>query len=573
MLDAVFGKHPFSIAVYLYLTREVIYLRLFTTTLTTIKGQRYRHGIIKSEDVPDQSSSPSPLSAILKNNIFALTRLLKLPHELQHDSLKLRKYSSTAIEWDRYINPRWPLSYDQYHYLKYHHLYTIEVYGAVMMGITTEFQDCQSLFSTIASGALITFAEIVPQSPKKKKGAIKPIQQEKPSRPASKSSSTRNLSATDVMSTSELDFTSPSDTTNGNTENLKPIGRIELADVVHLGRVLQAYRSNMGGKPVVTSQYWVSVPSWMLPAYYWGRRARPNFAKRMSSIQDSSDPLLEAFENKVTDCALSVTGLLARKANKRLERERREVDTKMMAMNNSLMAFEDALSQAVEKFDKNRKREEMEAKNWASQNSAWYKRLYNWTFGKKKVTFYPEGFSPEDMNASAKKVVALRARLPNAVSTESMMSLFQKPIVLSSVELHDDYMTQLSLKDRYAKKKAVKRPDHINWIQITSDEAGQVGGTTRKYVIPKKFTQWLGEMFVGGGVRSVICIARTVMDFENNPNGTSITEPMMLLESFGDDERIRYVRSCRVAFQDRLLCDARYSLIDTCANILYFDYI
>jgi hypothetical protein len=568
---------------------------------TYLQGYRYRNPPDNGEGEA-QSTQSTYLSSILKNNIFALTRLLKLPYELQYDSLNLRKHASTSIEWDRYLHPRWPLSYEQYRFLKYHHLYSMEVFAAVMMGITMEFKDYQSLVSTMAHSGLITFAEIVPAPVKKKKpkpaADSRPMSKEAVSRPSSKSSTSRpssNASVSRPSSRSTAEHVQKQSGKNTpqvhfdgvtnakvtppasniavapivtvhvaiaeSTGDLRPIGRIELAHIVHLGVVLQAHRNFMSHQPMVESQFWVNVPSWMLPAYYWGRRARPNFTKRMSSIQDTTNPLLEAFENKVTDCGLSVVSLLARKANRRLEKEKRDIDAKLMAMNTSQMAFEDALSHAVEKADKNRVREAMEAKEWEMQNSAWYKRLYNWTFGKKKISSYPAGFSPEDMKASAQKVVYLRSRLPEPVSYESMEALFWTPIRLNSVELHDEHMTQLSLKDRYAKKKGVvKRPDHIHWLQLNADD-GQGGITTRKYVIPKKFTQWLGEMFVGGGVRSVICIARAVMDFENNPQGTSITEPMALFDNFGDDQRIRYVRSCRSAFQDRQLCAARYIFI------------
>ena len=525
-----------------------------------MQGHKYLKSYRPEEAIAEPQSSTT--RAFLRNNIFALSRLLKAPPELENDQQLLRKYASREVQWDKYTRSGSGIGYQDTHYLKVHHMLQMEVYSALLTAVSVELNDCHTLVSTLLRGSLLQLVEVT----------IRPTHQTKVNHPAKKAStvaSSRKKTAESrggYQSSTRSSKGTPQkvETKSGiiahaSAEQLKPMMRIELAGIAHLGVLVKAYRMHTWS-PQHDSPFWVKVPPWMLPAYYWGRRAKPNFAKRHASADGcTNDQARLQFEEKVTDWAATVVSLLAKKANRRLYDEKKVLEEELLDVHRKYMQYEDKRSEVVEITLKNKSRQEKEALEWEAENRVWYMRIYNRIIGKKKVSFYTTGASPEEIETMVKNALSLCAALPSSMSPPNMALLNRKPINTVHVDCAVGDIMKLSLKGRHEKNKVHRKKARIGHVSWLSDVGDGRSRQSRRAVIPTKFVQWLCEMFVGGGFRSVLCIARAVMDFDNNPSGSAVMEPMTLysIAAAEDMETVQYVRSCRVGFQDRDLCEAR----------------
>jgi hypothetical protein len=453
------------------------------------------------------------------------------------------------------------LFFKDYRDLKLTHLYSMEVFASLLAAISQERRDCSNLLLSLAHGGHLQLTQTIPKKPPSSSSKQRQFQKKSNSVNITESATTSNGANNRTLKkvnsghahVSPAHSLSPFAAPTPPEIGLKPIIRVELvSNQFHLGLLLRSYRQCPVVHSPTNSLFWFTLPSWMFPVYYWGRNERFTLTKRQSSVAgNEKEVLLEEFEDKMTGWADRVVTRLKERVNRRLHKQKAELERELSSIHQSHMEYEDHRS-ALRRIQEHQEEEERVYQE-QQRLLPWYAKLTQCFRRGKKITSFTPGYGPEDLALLAK--LLQKARPPRSMVFGDMSVLYQRYI--------GDYGIK-GFRERHSRPTPETLPhrlEHISWID--RDDWNEDAATdspnkrkSRRGYVPKSVVQLLGEMLVGGGFRSVVCVARAIMDLEHYPGGTAICEPLPLYTMANDPERVAYLRSCRLGFQDRELCDA-----------------
>lgn len=474
---------------------------------------------------------------------------MKLPKPLLGDHALFTKVSRHPLD----ISPNKRYFYSDYVDLKLAHLYTVEVYSSLLTGISQERRDYSNLLYSLGHDLHLQIAEIISQKP--------PSSRQRQSLFKKSSSHAEESTKINQKILRKLHSNATPSSPQPAEEPVKPIIRIEfIPNCFHLGLLLRSYRTCPLVEAPTNSLFWSILPSWMYPVYYWGRNEKFTLTKRLSSVGgDEKVIALEEFEDKLTNWASHVVTKLKERVNRRLYKQKHELEKELLSIHQLHMEYEDHRSALLRIHEKQIEAERMEQKQ--QQLQPWYTKYLQCFHRNKKITSFPPGSSPDEYLKIYE--ILKKIRLPRSMVYGDMSVLYRHYLGDYGVKGFRERHHQGHNKPAEAlAKSSSPKKEHIYWVSRldwNDDERSSTPSAKRSYhhgYVPKRALQLLGEMLVGGGIRSIVCVARAIMDLEKYPGGSSLCEPVPLYTMLDDPERMNYLKSCRLGFQDRELCHA-----------------